>query len=106
TTRRHFLTASATASALGFAGQAAAETIELAIEPAAGAGASAADAAAIRPFSVNVPDAALADLKRRVGMTRWPERETVADDTQGVKLATMQSLARYWAADYDWRKCE
>jgi pimeloyl-ACP methyl ester carboxylesterase len=60
----------------------------------------------IRSFHVHFPDDALADLRRRVGATRWPERETVADFSQGVKLATVQSLARYWATDYDWRKCE
>jgi pimeloyl-ACP methyl ester carboxylesterase len=62
--------------------------------------------AAIRPFPVNFPEAELADLRRRVNATRWPERETVADDTQGVQLATMQKLARYWGTDYDWRKGE
>jgi pimeloyl-ACP methyl ester carboxylesterase len=65
---------------------------------------SAADA--IRPFRVHFPDEALADLKRRVAATRWPERETVSDQSQGVQLATVQKLARYWATDYDWRKCE
>jgi pimeloyl-ACP methyl ester carboxylesterase len=60
----------------------------------------------IRPFRVNVPEAELNELRRRINATRWPERETVADQTQGVQLATMQKLARYWAADYDWRKCE
>jgi pimeloyl-ACP methyl ester carboxylesterase len=61
---------------------------------------------AIRPFHINVPDAELGELRRRINATKWPERETVADATQGVQLATMQNLARYWAADYDWRKCE
>ena len=60
----------------------------------------------IRSFHVHFPDEALADLRRRVAATRWPERETVADFSQGVKLATVQSLARYWATDYDWRNCE
>jgi pimeloyl-ACP methyl ester carboxylesterase len=60
----------------------------------------------IRPFRVNVPDAEIADLNRRIKATRWPDKETVADDTQGVQLATMQSLARYWSTDYDWRKVE
>src|SRR6478752_5510941 len=60
----------------------------------------------IRPFHVHVPDAEVADLNRRVKMTRWPDRQTVTDDTQGVQLATMQKLARYWATDYDWRKVE
>jgi len=60
----------------------------------------------IRPFRVNFPDADLTDLNRRIKATRWPNKETVDDDTQGVQLATMQSLARYWSTDYDWRKCE
>jgi pimeloyl-ACP methyl ester carboxylesterase len=60
----------------------------------------------IRPFRINVPEEALVDLRRRINATRWPERETVADDSQGVPLATMQELARYWATDYDWRKVE
>jgi pimeloyl-ACP methyl ester carboxylesterase len=65
-----------------------------------------AGATAIRPFRVSVPDEDLADLRRRVGATRWPERETVDDDSQGVPLATMQELVRYWATEYDWRRCE
>jgi pimeloyl-ACP methyl ester carboxylesterase len=64
------------------------------------------DKAAIRPFQVSFPDADLVELRRRVAATRWPERETVADETQGVRLATVQKLARYWATDYDWTKCE
>ena len=61
---------------------------------------------AIRPFKVGFPEAELAELRRRVSATRWPERETVADDSQGVPLAIMQDLARHWATDYDWRACE
>src|SRR5439155_23330007 len=60
----------------------------------------------IRPFHVSFPEADLADLRRRVKMTKWSERETVNDTTQGVQLATMQALANYWASDYDWRKVE
>jgi hypothetical protein len=60
----------------------------------------------IRPFKVQVPDAELTELRMRIKNTRWPERETVADATQGVQLATTQALARYWATEYDWRKCE
>ena len=60
----------------------------------------------IRPFHVGMPEEAIADLRRRVAATRWPDGETVADDSQGVRLAMMQELARYWATDYDWRKCE
>ena len=66
----------------------------------------AADRAAIRPFRVNVPQAELNELRRRIDATRWPERETVRDTSQGVQLATIQKLARYWATDYDWRTCE
>ena len=69
-------------------------------------GGGVGDRTAIRPFHVHFPDADLADLKRRILATRWPEKETVDDDTQGVQLATLQALARYWAADYDWRRCE
>ena len=61
---------------------------------------------AIRPFSINVPDKALLDLRRRISATRWPEPETVADATQGVQLATVQALARHWGTEYDWRKVE
>ena len=64
------------------------------------------DATAIRPFHVNVPEVELAELRRRINATMWPERETVADASQGVQLATMQALARYWATEYDWRKVE
>jgi pimeloyl-ACP methyl ester carboxylesterase len=61
---------------------------------------------AIRPFTFNVSDAELNELRQRIIATRYPERETVTDDTQGVQLATIQKLARYWATDYDWRKVE
>jgi len=64
------------------------------------------DRNAIRPFHVNVPEADLTELRRRINATKWPERETVTDATQGVQLATTQALARYWATDYDWRKIE
>jgi pimeloyl-ACP methyl ester carboxylesterase len=61
---------------------------------------------AIRPFQVNFPEEAISDLRRRINATKWPEQETVSDATQGVQLATMQKLARYWGTDYDWSKCE
>jgi len=67
---------------------------------------TSSDNTALRPFDVNVPEAELTDLRRRISATKWPERETVTDASQGVQLATMQALARYWATDYDWRKCE
>jgi pimeloyl-ACP methyl ester carboxylesterase len=64
------------------------------------------DKTAIRPFRVNVPEAELTEMRRRINATKWPEKEPVADASQGVQLATMQKLARYWATEYDWRKCE
>jgi len=67
---------------------------------------AAATAVEIRPFQVDVPDAALDDLRRRIESTQWPERETVPDASQGVPLETMQRLARHWATEYDWRGCE
>src|SRR5262249_5978862 len=66
----------------------------------------AAEDQSIRPFTFTAPQAKLDDLRRRVAATQWPEKETVADESQGVPLATMQELARYWATDYDWRKAE
>jgi pimeloyl-ACP methyl ester carboxylesterase len=65
-----------------------------------------ADNTAIRPFTIDIPEADLEDLRARIAGTRWPEKETVEDQSQGVQLATMQALARYWADEYDWRKCE
>ena len=65
-----------------------------------------ASAPAIRPFTIETPDADLDDLRARIKATRWPEKETVDDRSQGVQLHTMQKLARYWLNDYDWRKCE
>jgi len=70
-------------------------------EPGAGA-----EDATIHRFQVSFPDEDLAELRRRIDATRWPERETVDDDSQGVPLATMQELARYWATEHDWRACE
>jgi pimeloyl-ACP methyl ester carboxylesterase len=61
---------------------------------------------AVRPFHVNFPETELTELRRRVNATRWPDKETVTDTSQGVQLATTQALARYWGTDYDWRKCE
>ncbi len=66
----------------------------------------ASDNTVIRQFHVNVPETELTELRRRINATKWPERETVTDATQGVQLATMQALARYWATEYDWRKIE
>src|SRR5262245_20616106 len=66
----------------------------------------AAAGESVRPFSVNFPEEVLADLRRRLAQTRLPDKEIVADTSQGVQLATMQSLARYWSTEYDWRKTE
>jgi pimeloyl-ACP methyl ester carboxylesterase len=64
------------------------------------------DTAAIRPFNVNVPEEKLADLKRRINATVWPDKETVSDEAEGIQLAMIQKLARYWGMEYDWRRCE
>jgi pimeloyl-ACP methyl ester carboxylesterase len=65
-----------------------------------------AEDATIRPFQIGFPESDLTDLRRRINATRWPERETVADDSQGVQLSKLQDLVRYWGSDYDWRKGE
>ena len=91
-TRRDLLAASAAAGAVSV----------LPAQMASGAGGENA----IRPFRVNFPEADLVDLRRRINATKWPERETVTDASQGVQLATMQKLAQYWASSHDWRKCE
>jgi pimeloyl-ACP methyl ester carboxylesterase len=67
---------------------------------------AAPDSDAVRPFRVEVPEADLIDLRRRINATKFPERETVSDFSQGVPLATVEKLARYWATEYDWRRCE
>jgi pimeloyl-ACP methyl ester carboxylesterase len=64
------------------------------------------DTTVIRPFRVNFPEAELADLRRRVNATKWPDRETVTDESEGIQLAMIQKLARYWGTEYDWRPCE
>ena len=64
------------------------------------------DNSSIRPLQLSFPGAELTESRRRANLTRWPERETVADASQGVQLATIQKLARYWATEYDWNKCE
>src|SRR5215470_10074155 len=79
------------------------DAVVVAAAPATG---QAAEDQSIRPFTFKAPQAKLDDLRRRIKATQWPEKETVADDTQGVPLATMQELARYWATDHDWRKAE
>ncbi|MBU1374902.1 MAG: epoxide hydrolase 1 [Alphaproteobacteria bacterium] len=104
TTRRRFLAASATAGAFGLATTATAgDIVGLAAEAAGGGGGAVS---AIRPYRIQIPQAALDDTKRRILATRWPEKETVGDDSQGVQLATMKALAHYWANGYDWKSCE
>jgi pimeloyl-ACP methyl ester carboxylesterase len=87
-----------------FASSAHAQSVA-SVDATAAVGASAEDHA-IRPFRVAVPEAALADLRKRVLATRWPERETVGDQSQGAQLAKLQELVSYWGTDYDWRKVE
>ena len=94
-TRRHVLAASAAAGIVGL----------LPAHPTVAADESS-EGNAIRPFSVHVPEAALLDLRRRIAATRWPDRETVNDRSQGVQLAEFQKLVRYWGTDYDWRNAE
>ena len=60
----------------------------------------------IRPFRIDIPGEEIAELRRRIAATRWPDRETVSDDSQGVRLAMMRELVAYWGTGYDWRKCE
>ena len=67
---------------------------------------TAGDKSAVRPFHISIPEAELVEMRKRIKATRWPERETVTDESQGVKLSMMEDLARYWATDYDWRKVE
>ena len=102
--RQALLASSVSVATLGLAvhaGPTFAQTI------AAPASASvAAQDTAIRQFRINVPEAALADLRRRIAATRWPDRETVSDQSQGVQLAKLQELVRYWGTNYDWRKAE
>jgi pimeloyl-ACP methyl ester carboxylesterase len=88
-----------TGAAMGIAAAGAATLFPLRPAPA-----ETADA--IRPFRINIPESDLVDLRRRLAAVRWPDKETVADDSQGVPLATLQELVRYWQTDYDWRKVE
>ncbi|MBV8717170.1 MAG: alpha/beta fold hydrolase [Chloroflexi bacterium] len=114
--RRHLLVGlSAAAATLGLAGIAARAIAQQtpSESPNGVAGsrlytqtAMSSDADALRPIRINVPEADLTELRRRINATRWPERETVTNDSRGVQLATIQELARYWQTDYDWRNVE
>jgi pimeloyl-ACP methyl ester carboxylesterase len=102
--RRHFMGVAAAAVAAGALSQLAfAEPNQTITEVAKAKG---GDKTALRPLRVHVPESQLAELRRRVKATKWPERETVKDASQGVQLVTMQNLARYWSTSYDWRKVE
>jgi pimeloyl-ACP methyl ester carboxylesterase len=106
-TRRGFLAASAAAGALGLlrlSSSADAESSGIS-EPSPQAPVASGDTS-IRPFHVSFPAADLVDLRRRIVATRWPDKETVADSSQGIQLASMRKLAQYWATGYDWRKVE
>jgi pimeloyl-ACP methyl ester carboxylesterase len=96
--RRHLL-----ATSLAFGAASAATGAFAMLRPS---GASGPGDTSVRPFRVSVDREALVDLRRRLGATRWPSAETVADDSQGVRLATLRSLVRHWSTDYDWRKGE
>jgi pimeloyl-ACP methyl ester carboxylesterase len=106
-TRRGFLAASAAAGALGLLrlGSSAHAEASGINEPSTHSSAATGDTS-IRPFRVNFPSADLVDLRRRIVATRWPDKETVEDSSQGIQLATMHKLAQYWTTDYDWRKVE
>ena len=80
--------------------------LSLGVATASAVATPTADTTAIRPFRINIPESRLADLRRRIKATQWPEKETVSDATQGVQLATARKLAEYWATEYDWRKVE
>ena len=90
-TRRELVAAAAAVGALGM--------LPLALR-------AATEGLSIRPFRAEIPEEALADLHRRIAATRWPDRETVADRSQGVQLAKLQELLRHWGAEYDWRRAE
>jgi pimeloyl-ACP methyl ester carboxylesterase len=105
-TRRSFLAASVAAGAFGLFGLAESNGEAFAISGPSTQPQKAAGGDSIRPFHVNFPESDLADLRRRIVATRWPDKEKVTDASQGVQLATMQKLARYWATDYNWRKVE
>lgn len=111
-TRRHFFATTAVAGAAGFgllsspafaqgSGAAAAADVPATTKPRAPTGDTS-----IRPFRIQVPEAVLVDLRRRIQATRWPDRETVNDQTQGVRLEKLQPLVHYWGTGYDWRKVE
>ena len=102
--RRRFVSVAAAAVAAGSLSQLAFADTKQAITDVAPP--TGGDKTAIRPLRIHVPEAQLIDLRRRIKTTRWPDRETVADDSQGVPLAMIQELAHHWSTDYDWREVE
>lgn len=96
----------ATALRRALSAAAAVATLGLSLAAAPCAAATPSDAAAVRPFRIEVPEAALVDLRQRIRATRWPDKETVNDTSQGVQLAKLQELVTYWGTGYDWRKVE
>ena len=105
-TRRTWLATVAAAGAFGLVRLAAPSDAQTATEKETPVAPRETTTAAIRPFHINLPEEALVDLRRRIAAPRWPDRETVTDRSQGVPLATLQALVRYWGTDYDWRKAE
>jgi pimeloyl-ACP methyl ester carboxylesterase len=105
--RRNFLSTSAGVTAAAAAGSFGLLSAQPASAATGGASVNSSAGESIRPFPrIHFPERDLADLRRRIGVTRWPDKETVPDQTQGTQLLTAQQLARYWATKYDWRKCE
>jgi hypothetical protein len=105
-TRRNFLATLTAAGAFGLVLLAAPCDAQTATEQETTVAQRETTTAAVRPFHISVPEEALVDLRRRIAATRWPDREPINDRSQGVQLATMQELVRYWGTDYDWRKAE
>ena len=105
-TRRTWLATVAAAGAFGLVRLAAPSDAQTATEKETPVAPRETTTAAIRPFHINLAEEALVDLRRRIAAPRWPDRETVTDRSQGVPLATLQALVRYWGTDYDWRKAE
>ena len=105
-TGRTFLATVAAAGAFGLVLLAAPGDAQTATEQETTVAPRETTTAAVRPFHISVPDEALVDLRRRIAATHWPARETVTDRSQGVPLATLQALVRYWGTDYDWRQAE
>jgi pimeloyl-ACP methyl ester carboxylesterase len=101
-TRRSLLAGTAAVGAVGLASSLSSRAFASSI----GVSAAATESDVVRPFRIEFPESALVDLRQRIGAMRWPERETVTDDSQGVPLAAMRQIARYWATEYDWRRCE